>query len=130
MDERLTDLPQWSTDETIRTGELVNALATGTFYATLTQALDEVALLHPPAIVDALFRALLARDGEVACHMAAMLLFVHGKAASIFDWESRPLFLRFNTEDSAERWSACEELCLLIDVDVAHVRALVSTPST
>jgi hypothetical protein len=49
--------------------------------------------------------------GDVAMHFAAMLLFVHGKADSEFDWEHRPFLLQFNTEDPAERAPAYRELC-------------------
>jgi hypothetical protein len=53
----------------------------------------------------------LARDGVVACNYAGMIAFLHGKAESAFDWSLRPLFLRFNTTDKAERVSAFHELC-------------------
>ncbi len=113
-----------------RSARLVLALTVGTFYGTLTQALDEIADFHPTEVMNALFRGLMLRDGEVACHLAAMLAFLHGKADSIFDWDLRPLFLTFNTEDGSERAAACRELCVLIDVDPAHIHALLAAPLT
>ena len=65
---------------------------------------------HPPAIVDALWRGLTTRQGDVATHYAAMLAFVYGKADSPFDWSMRPLFLKFNTTSTAERQAAIAEL--------------------
>ena len=108
-------------DDGRRAQRLVLALTEGTFYGTLTQALDEIAEFHPPVVMEALFRGLVRREGEVACHLAAMLAFLHGKAESIFDWELRPLFLTFNTEDRAERAAACNALCTLIDIDPASL---------
>jgi hypothetical protein len=62
-------------------------------------------------VIDALFRGLLKRDGGTAVHFSAMLMFLHGKAASSFDWDHRPFFLQFNTEDPAERRRCFRELC-------------------
>ena len=100
-----------------RTKALVAALEGSEIYGGLTQALLEVEEFHPPKVIAALFRGVLARSGENAVHFAAMLMFVHGKAESSFDWKHRPLFLRFNTEDRAERESAFRELCEKIGVD-------------
>ena len=77
----------------------------------LTQALLQVEEFHPPRIVDALFRGVLQRDGTTAVHFSAMLMFLHGRAASSFDWEQRPFFLKFQTEDRAQRAAAFRELC-------------------
>jgi|GEM_PF-2888485 len=114
-------------DDDCRAQRLVLALTEGTFYGTLTQALDEIAEFHPPVVMEALFRGLVRREGEVACHLAAMLAFLHGKAESIFDWELRPLFLTFNTDDRTERAAACNALCTLIDIDPAHLDALLGS---
>jgi len=90
---------------------LVKGLETAEFYGGLTQVLDQVAAFHPPPVVEALFRAALRREGEVAVHCAAMLMFVFGKAQEAFDWDHRPFYLRFHTEDRAEREAAFRELC-------------------
>jgi hypothetical protein len=51
-------------------------------------------------------------------------MFIHGKADSSFDWTHRPLFLRFKTEDRAERESVFRELCEKIGVDPErHLKA-------
>lgn len=68
-------------------------------------------------MVDALFHAALRDEGEAAVHAAARLAFIHGKAKEPFDWELRPLFLRFNTQDRAEREVCFRELCTLCGVD-------------
>jgi hypothetical protein len=100
-----------------RTASLVKALTTAVFYGGLTQALDQVAEFHPPKIIDALIRGALNREGEIAVHFAAMLFFIHGKAEEAFDWKHRPFFLRFNTEDRAEREKVFRELCEKIEVE-------------
>ena len=63
------------------------------------------------------FAAALHRDGQTACLAAGMLWHVHGRSDDTFDWDQRPLFLRFNTDDHAERIAAFRELCGLLGVD-------------
>ena len=58
----------------------------------------------------------LARDGETALHFAGMLMFLHGKAETSFDWDKRPFFLKFHTEVRVEREAAFRELCGKIGV--------------
>lgn len=99
-----------------RTATLVAALEGAEFYGGLTQALAQVEEFHPPKIVDALFRGALVRDGGTAVHFAAMLIFLHGKAKSSFDWDQRPFFLRFNTECRPEREAVFGELCAKVGV--------------
>ena len=97
--------------EAEKTAHLLTALRTARVYDGLTQALDLVARFHPPEIVRELLRGALEREGEVAGHLAAMLLFIHGQAETPFDWNQRPFLLRFNTEDRAERAAVYRELC-------------------
>jgi hypothetical protein len=99
-----------------RTLSLVKALENASLYGGLSQALDEAADFHPKEVMDSLFRGVQHRDGETAVLFAAMLMFVHGKADSAFDWDQRPLFLRFNTQNQAEREMAFAELCEKIGV--------------
>ena len=106
----------WIVANDKRAGLLIDALQHAEFYAGLTGTLDQVAEYHPPAVVQALFRGLFQRPGEVATHFAAMLVFVHGKSGEIFDWNLRPLFLKFN-DDPAARRRAFPELCALLGVD-------------
>ena len=98
---------------------LVRSLENDVIYGGLTQAIDEAATFHPPAVVDALFRGALNRDGEVAVHFAALLMFIHGKATELFDWNHRPFFLRFHTTDRAAREAVFRELCETVSVDPA-----------
>ena len=104
-------------DERQRVASLVRALETAELYGGLTQALDEAAWLHPPEVIAALLRGALERDGEVAVHLAALLLFVHGRAEAPFDMAHRPFLLRFNTADRGAREAAFAELCLRLGLD-------------
>jgi hypothetical protein len=99
-----------------RTAALVAALQTAEIQGGLTQALDQAETFHPQPVVDALFSGLLHRDGETAVHFAALLTFIHGKADSAFDWDQRPYFLRFHTEDRAEREAMVRDLCARLGV--------------
>jgi hypothetical protein len=71
-------------DEEERTAALVRALEESSWYGGLSQALDAATEHHPPAVVVALWRGLRARDGEAAVHFAALLAFLHGRAAEPF----------------------------------------------
>ena len=107
---------------------LVEALEKSEFYGGLTQALVQVETFHPPAIVDALLRGLLKRGDSGAVSFAGMLLYVHGKADSSFDWERRPLFLRFGAQNIEDRRKAFVELCEIIGVDASHYLTERSDP--
>ncbi len=99
-----------------RADALVKAIEGADTYGGLTQALLQIEEFHPKAVIDALFRAVLARDGGPPVHFAAMLMFLHGKAKCAFDWEQRPFFLKFRTEERAEREALFRELCEKIGV--------------
>lgn len=103
-----------------RVTALVRSLREARLFGGLSQTLDEVAAFHPPEIVEALLQGALEREGEVAVHFAAMLAFLHCRAAEPFDMEQRQFFLRFNTEDRGERKAAYRELCALIGVDATR----------
>lgn len=103
--------------EAERTAILLHALEGSDTYGELTQALLEVESFHPPKIIDALLRGVLARADDAPVHFAAMLMFLHGKADSAFDWEQRPFFLKFHSENRRERVPHFRELCAKIDVD-------------
>ena len=100
-----------------REAAVVAGLAEGIFYNGLSVALDLATELRTPAMVEALFRASLRDDGEAAVQAAARLAFIHRKAKEEFDWELRPLFLKFNTTDRGERTRAFRELCKLCGVE-------------
>jgi hypothetical protein len=89
---------------------LCEALRESVIYGGLTQALDLAAEFHPPEVVTELWRGLEHREGEVAVHFAALLAYIHGLAKEPFDWDLRPFFLRFRTEDPAERARQIAEL--------------------
>ncbi len=114
-----------SASDTERSATMLRALNDGKFFDDLSSVLDQVEQYHPPEIVNALFRGLLVRPGEIATNYAAMLAFVHGKADSTFDWDLRPLFLKFNTDDDAERTDAFDELCALLELDSTEVRTRI-----
>jgi len=103
-------------DAAARTDMLVNALEVATPFDAFTDTLEQVERFHPPPVVDALWRGIDTRQGDVAVHYAAMLAFIYGKADSAFDWSMRPLFLKFNTTSSAERRAAIAELRSRLDV--------------
>ena len=102
--------------DTERTAALVAAIQGADTYSGLTPALMQIETFHPPAIIQALLRGLMERDGGSACHFAAMLYFLHGKSAAAFDWQHRPFFLRFNTNDVIDRKKVFRELCKKIGV--------------
>ena len=97
--------------EAARIRTLVTALRTAEFFGGLSGTLRQVETFHPPAIVAELFRGALERDEGVGVHFAAMLMFIHGKADSAFDWAQRPFFLRFNATQRDEREAVFLELC-------------------
>jgi hypothetical protein len=100
-----------------RSASLISALRHAEIYGGLTEALDQAESFHPPEVIDALFQGLLKRDGATAVHFAAMLMFLHGKASTSFDWDQRPFFLQFHTEDKAERRRCFRELCERVGLD-------------
>lgn len=98
---------------------VVAGLGSAVLYEGLTQAFDLAVELRTPAMIAALWRATQRDEGEASVHAAARLAYVYGKATSDFDWDLRPLFLRFGTSDKAERAAATAELGRLCGVDPA-----------
>lgn len=92
-------------------------LAEATVLDGLTTALDLAAEQPTPRVIDALFRAALRDDREMAVHAAALLAFLHGTAKEAFDWDRRAFFLRFGENDPAARVAAFRELCAECGVD-------------
>lgn len=56
-----------------------------------------------------------------------MLTYLHKKAKTTFDWGKRPLFLRFNTDDQAEKRAAFVDLCALLKLDASEKIEFVDT---
>jgi hypothetical protein len=100
-----------------RTRMIVKALRQTKFYSGLSAALDQAEVHHPPAVIEALLHGTLEREGDVAVHFAALLMFLRGKASEPFDMAQRPFFLTFNTPDRVGREEAFRELCKLIGLD-------------
>lgn len=115
--------------EAERTAALVHALECSETYGGLTQALLQVEGFHPPQIMDALLRGVLVRNADTPVHFAAMLMFLHGKASSAFDWDQRPFFLKFNTTDTSERVQLFQELCEKIGVEAGNYLNWPVTPT-
>jgi hypothetical protein len=105
----LTHAPELVPDDT-RITSIVQALESATPFDSFTETLEQVETFHPQPVIDALWHGLESRAGDVAVHYAAMLAFIYGKADSSFDWSMRPLFLKFNTADVAQRRAAVNEL--------------------
>ncbi len=104
-----------------RTAALVQALRVTQVFGGLTQALLEVEDHHPPAVIEALLRGVLQREGAIAADFAAMLMYLHGQAPCAYDIEQRDFFNRFQSED---RQAPFAELCHRIGLD-ADTRARV-----
>jgi hypothetical protein len=104
-------------DEATRTRQIVRGLETLQFFGGLSDALAAAEEHHPRPVIDALLRGALHRRDEGPVHFAALLFYLHGLAAEPFDWNHRPFYLRFKSEDPAERRRCFRELCARIGVD-------------
>jgi hypothetical protein len=94
-----------------RNRSIIEALQHAKVFGGLSQILDDIEKYHPIEVKQALIEGLLSREGNVAVLFAAMLFFIYGKAKEPFDMSQRPFFLRFNTENKAQRMLAFQELC-------------------
>ncbi|MGV3707957.1 MAG: hypothetical protein ACO1Q7_03885 [Gemmatimonas sp.] len=108
--------PEYFTEQQ-RVDTLVAAIQTAVVFGGLTQALDMVEEFHPPAVQQAMFDALVRREGDVAYHLATSLAVIHGKISSRYDWTLRQKLLEFNTTDSHARVRALLDFCTLLDID-------------
>jgi len=108
---------------------LVAALTGSESNFGLRHALLQVEEFHPPQVVDALFRGALIRYGVAAVYLAAMLMFVRGKADSPFDSRQLPFLLKFNTEVRAKREAVFLELCEKLEVDGTQYLAAANAES-
>jgi hypothetical protein len=95
---------------------LVEALPQVALYGGLTKALDLIESLVPPSseLVNALWHGVEHREGEVAFHLAAMLMYLYGLSDGQYDWTHRPFLLRFNTQRMEHRAAAIAELRQMI----------------
>ena len=73
-------------------------------------ALD-LAQSHPtPRVKRAVLDCARLADPTTRVHAAALLMYLCGKADEAFDWNQRPFFLRFASEDNRELRAAWTEL--------------------
>lgn len=81
-----------------RDGSLVRALLLAEEYPT-------------EAVKKALFWCARQGPDDTGVHAAALLFYLYGIADSSFDWEFRPFFLRFSSDNPTDRQAAFLELC-------------------
>ena len=86
--------------------------------------------LPPAPVIEALLHGAVRRDGGIAVHFAAMLMFLHGQAETAFDMDQRPFFLTFNTWDPAARAAAFRELCRKTGVEARRYPRLPIPPAS
>jgi len=95
---------------------LIEALKSSEIFGGLSQALDQIETFHPDSVIEELLRGLLVRNSE-AVNFAGMLFFIFGKSDTPFDWNLRPFFLKFNTDNRVEHEKAFIELCNILGLD-------------
>jgi hypothetical protein len=101
--------------------------------AILLKALDETTLVngmtdvlalakqhHSSAVKKKILSKALHGNEDIRVHAAALAHHLFGKTKSDFDWDHRPLYLKFNARKRSERRRAFEELCALCGVDAAE----------
>ncbi|MGH9721826.1 MAG: hypothetical protein ACRD8O_16580 [Bryobacteraceae bacterium] len=99
-------------------GAIVDALRNTRLFGGLSKALDMAEHSPSPRIRETLLDlALNGQDEEQRVHCAALALYLGGKAAEAFDWNHRPLFLRFGESDRAVVIEAYKELCARLGVE-------------
>jgi hypothetical protein len=73
---------------------------------------------HPTSAVKrVLLWCALHGNVDIRVHAAALIYFLYGFAASSFDWNYRPFYLRFGDQELSNRELAYNELCNKIQVD-------------
>jgi hypothetical protein len=112
-------LPPDPAIERDREAAIVDGLETSTVMDGLSTAIDLATEYRTPKVMDALFRAALRDDHVMAVHAAALLLFLHGKAKTAFDWDRRAFYLQFGDDDPKVRRTAFQQLCRECGVDPA-----------
>jgi hypothetical protein len=100
-----------------RSQSIIKALEHAEVFGGLSQVLDDIVEYHPTEVKEALIKGVLSREGEVAALFAAMLFYLYDKAKETFDWNQRPFFLQFNTENRQERMQAFRELCRQLNIN-------------
>jgi hypothetical protein len=70
-----------------------------------------------PAVRLELMRCAVHGNIEIRTHAAALVHFLYGGSKSEFDWEHRPLYLRFQSPKLEERQAAFIELCHSVGIE-------------
>ena len=97
-----------------RSAAIVTTLREAPLLKGLHRALQQIPGFQPREVIEELHQATLKREGDVAIHCAALLLFLHGKASSVFDSAHRTFLARFCTKVPKEREAAYRDLCEVI----------------
>jgi hypothetical protein len=119
--EAMRNVPADAIDPAVREAQLLADLQGNDVFGGLSQAIDEAAEFHPPAVVSALLHAVLHQPGQKAILFAALLYYIHGKADTPFDWDQRPFFLRFAGDTRTGHEAAFRELCANVGIDSAEL---------
>jgi len=98
--------------------QILRALDLAGSFDGLSATLDAAAECPTPRVKAKLLEtAVESADSTVRVNAAGLVLYLAGKAKEPFDWDHRPLFLRFGEEDRNERMAAYRELCRRIGVE-------------
>jgi hypothetical protein len=96
---------------------ILEALDVTTVLNGMTHVLS-LAQQHPtPAVRRKLLAKALSGNDDLRVHAAALAHHLAGKTREPFDFDHRPLYLRFGARDRAERERAFRDLCASIGVD-------------
>jgi len=96
---------------------ILEALDTTTLLNGMTRVLSLAKRYSSPAVREKVLSKALTGNDDLRVHAAALAHHLYGGTHSDFDWNHRPLYLRFNAPNEAERKLAFDELCALIEVD-------------
>lgn len=96
---------------------IIESLRSSTIGGGMVQALQQAEEHPSEAVKQTLFWCALHGHDDIRVHAAALLFYLYGVGESNFDWNHRPLFLRFNTPDMTERKAAFRDLCAALKID-------------
>jgi len=112
----LRDAPHVIPEEQ-RTATILKGIKDAEPFGGLSAILGLIEDHHPAPVIEEMLRQTLRGGTNNGVHYAAMLFWIHGKAAAPFDWDHRPFFLKFSGTTGTERRQAFVELCEKIGVD-------------
>jgi len=105
--------------ERAREDAVIAILETGDLNDGFVRALDMAAEVKSPRIIDALLRCTLRPTSVLAVNAAGLVYYLFGKASEPFEWEKRPLFLRFGEGGEKQR-EAFRDMCMTCGIDPAR----------